>query len=293
MVTKVSDLNEQVQKFWSPLFTKELKEATLLPSLVNKEYQGSISRGGDTVYVSQISRPSAQIRNIGVDSDSFDSEKVVTTRIGIQANKRLVSAFEVEDLVDLQTQIESGSPEIRRVLLEAIELKLNEYVYSFVAPSASAPDHILSGVANFDASQLLSVRALASQAKWMKEKGFWLLLDPSYMNDVLGAQTLTSKDFIDGEAPVIGGQIANKRFGFNILEDNSAGMRQISPTNASSDLGLAFHPDFMHLVMGEPRFKISDQHAGKKFGYVISVDMWVGGALGIDGNVKHISIYNS
>jgi hypothetical protein len=293
MVTKVSDLNEQVQKFWSPMFMKELKEATLLPALVNKDYSGELRRGGDTVYVTQVSRPSAQLKSIGVDSDSFDSEKVVTTRIAIPANKRIVASFEIEDLVDIQTQIEQDSPEIRRVLLEAVELKLNEYVYSFISPSASNPDHILSGVANFDATQLLSVRGLASQAKWMKEKGWFLLLDAQYYNDVLSSQTLVSKDFIDGEAPVIGGQIANKRYGFNILEDNSAGMRQISPTNAIADLGLAFHPDFMHLVMGEPRFKLSDQHSSKRFGAILSVDFWVGGALGIDGNLKHISIYNS
>ena len=86
----------------------------------------------------------------------------------------------------------------------------------------------------------------------------------------MNAQTLTSQDYVGGELPVIGGQIVNKRFGFNLLEDNSRG----------TDKGLFFHPDFMHLVMQmEPRSKISDLHSQKKFGYLLSVDILFGANL--------------
>jgi len=47
--TLLSDVSQQVQKFWSPMFMDELMESTLLASLVNKEYQGDLKRGGDTV----------------------------------------------------------------------------------------------------------------------------------------------------------------------------------------------------------------------------------------------------
>jgi hypothetical protein len=105
------------------------------------------------------------------------------------------------------------------------------------------------------------------------------LLDPSYYSDILNAQTLTSSDYVGDEAPVIGGQVVKQRYGFNLLEDNSMG----------TDKGLFFHPDFLHLVMQqEPRFKVSDLHPNKKFGYVISVDIVFGAALGINGNLKHI-----
>mgnify|MGYP003424602945 CR=1 FL=1 len=70
--TLIQDVQDQVQKFWSPMFEDQLKEQTLLPSLVSKKYQGEIKKGGDTVRVSQINRPTAQIRDIGVNSDSFD-----------------------------------------------------------------------------------------------------------------------------------------------------------------------------------------------------------------------------
>jgi len=293
--TLVNELSEQSQKFWAPIFKDELLETSILPSLVNKEYQGEIKQGGDTVYVSMIKRPTAEIKTIGAGSDTFSSQKMTTQRVGIVADKRITASFELEDLADLQTQIGNpdGQSKIRQVLLEAAQISLNTYLYSLVSPSASAPDHIRSGITNFDASELLANRQLASKARWMNEGGWWSLLDPSYMNDILSATTLTSSDFNGADAPVIGGKVASTRFNFNILEDNSAGLLQLSPGSAGQDCGLLFHPDFMYLVMGAPTFKVSDLHANHQHGYLVSVDMLVGAKLGIDGNVKHIQVYNT
>lgn len=293
--TLVNELSNQAQKFWAPIFKDELLEASVLPALVNKDYQGEIKRGGDTAYVSMINRPTAERKTIGAGSDSFSSQKLTTERVGIVADQRITASFELEDLVDLQTQLGNpdGQSKIRKVLEEAIAIELNNFLYSKVSPSTSAPDHLLSGVATMDATQILAIRALAAQAKWMQEGGWWLLVDPSYMNDVLSAQTLTSSDYVGDDKPVIGGQIANRRFGFNILEDNSAGLLSLSPASASAECALAFHPDFLYLVMGEPQFKVSDLHSNKQHGYLVSVDMWCGATLGIEGNVKHIQIYNT
>lgn len=293
--TLVNELSNQAQKFWAPIFKDELLEASVLPALVNKDYKGEIKRGGDTAYVSMINRPTAERKTIGAGSDSFSSQKLTTERVGIVADQRITASFELEDLVDLQTQLGNpdGQSKIRKVLEESIAIELNNFLYSKVSPSTSAPDHLLSGVATMDATQVLAIRALAAQAKWMQEGGWWLLVDPSYMNDVLSAQTLTSSDYVGDDKPVIGGQIANRRFGFNILEDNSAGLLSLSAAGASAECALAFHPDFLYLVMGEPQFKVSDLHSNKQHGYLVSVDMWCGATLGIEGNVKHIQIYNT
>jgi len=90
---------------------------------------------------------------------------------------------------------------------------------------------------------------------------------------------LTSKDYVGDEAPVVGGQIVNKRFGFNILEDNSL----------ATDQAVAFHPDAILLAMQKSMtFKLSDMHAQKKFGWVLSADVVFGAKLGIDGSKKCI-----
>lgn len=290
-LTQLSDVNQQIQTFWSPMFEKELKEKTILPSLVSKKYEGAIAPGGSTVYVSQINRPTAQIKTVGAGHETYSTSVLSTQRIAISADQVISCAFEFDDLVALQSQIGSQDSTIRQALLEAVELKLNSFLYSKVAPSA-APDHTLTGVTDFNASQINNLRKLASQSKWASEGGWWLLTDPSYYSDILNAQTLVSSDYVP-DAPTVAGKVAMQRFGFNILEDNSAGMAQVSPTDQTSDLALAFHPDFLHLVMGAPEFKVSDLHGNKQFGYVISVRVICGAALGNDGDVKHITVVNT
>jgi hypothetical protein len=182
--TSVSDVSNQVQKYWASLFMDELKETTVLPSLVSKDYDGEIKKGGDTVYVSQINRPTGETRTVGVDADTFNSEKLSTSRVAITANKRFQASFEFDDLVDLQSQIGDQDSAIRRVLLEAIEIQLNTYLYSLVAPSASAPAHVLTSVTDFNLAQLNAVRTLSAQANWKKDEWF-LLADPTYISDML------------------------------------------------------------------------------------------------------------
>lgn len=282
--TTLSEVTNQIQKFWSPQFAKELREDTMLASLVNKDYQGEIRKGGDTVYVSQIDAPTGQLLTVGTDADSFTPEALVTQRIAIQADKRIVASHKFDDLVDLQSQISNPSSEIRQGLMFALNKQLNDYLYTKVAPSASAPDHELNSVTDMNAAQIRAIRLLASQAKWRRDKPWYLLCDPSYYTDVLADSTLASADFGSSESPTIAGQVAKQRYGFNILEDNSRG----------TDYGLAFSPDFLHLVMQKSvQFKISDLHSNEQFGYVISADMILGSALGISGDTKHIRIQGS
>lgn len=280
MSVRINDVADQIQTKWSGLFSKELREKTLLPGLVNREYEGEIKKGGDTVRVSQINAPTADLLTIGTDADSFGTKALSKSYVDIQVNKRIVAAFEFEDLVEIQSQIDSESSDIRDALKFAVEKKLNDYLYSLVNPSTSSPDHLLNSISVMDKAQLAAIRLLAATAKWDKTKPWFLLADPSYYSDVLADTTLSDSRYGASDAPMIQGRTVLPRMGFNIMEDDSR----------TVDTALAFHPDFMHLVMGTPRFKISDLHGQKKFGHVISVDVLVGAVLGINGNVKHIKI---
>ncbi len=291
--TLIADLADQAKKFWSPIYQAKLKEDTILPSLVSKEYEGSIENQGDTVYVSQIERPTAQRKTVGDnDYNEYSSQKLQTSRVSVSADTIIEAGIELENLAVLQSQIGAKDSEIRQRMFEALEIELNNYLYSKVAPSSASPDHITNGVSDFNATQLGAQRIKASQAKWPKQNRY-LLCDPVYYQDLLNASTLTSADYAP-DVPVIGGQFSLQRMGWNILEDNSAGMSQISPTNASSDLALGFHPDFLIFVMQQGvTFKLSDLHAQKRRGYFLSVEMLVGCALSNDGDEKHLTVYNS
>ena len=289
--TKLVDVQNQIQTFWSDMFMMELREQLLLGALVNKDYEGEIKGLGDTVRVSQITTPKGELRTVGVDADSFNPEKLQTQYVDIKADKRAVGSFEFESLVQLQSQIGNKDSEIRAALLFAVQKQINDYLYSLVSPSASAPDHLVTSVTNFNAGEVSSLRKLASKAKWLKNKPWYILADPSYYKDLLDAQTLTSSDFIN-DSPVVGGNIVSQRFGWNIIEDNSEGLSNLSASGiGGEDVAIAMHPDFMHLVMQtQPQFKISDLHSNKQFGYVMSVDVVFGAKQGIDGSKKVIKV---
>ncbi len=294
--TLVTELADQVQKFWAPMMVDELKETAILPTLVSKDYDGEIKQAGDTVYISMVETANGSIKKIGVDHQNYSSEKLKTQRVQVKADTIIEATYELDSLIDLQTQL--GSPEgkskIRQGLMKSLELNLNKHLYSIVAPSALGPDHVVASVTNFNAAVILSNRLLASKAKWSSENGWWALLDPSYYNDFLSATTLVSSDYVGADLPTIGGKKPFNRFGFNIMEDNSDAMSQISPTGASSDLALMFQPDFMYLVMQQiPTIKLSDLHANKQRGYLLTAEFICGAGLGIQGSVKHITNFNT
>lgn len=275
-------VNDQIQKYWAPVFTKRLRENLLLPSLVNKSYEGAIARQGDTVRVSQIVDIDGQLLTVGTDADSFSPEAITTTYVDVKADKRAVASVEFADLVELQSQVDRN--QIQDTLMFAMSRQINNHLYSLVSPSTSAPDHLINSVTDFTATQLGACRVLAAQAKWLNDGNWYALLDPQYYQDLLNSTTVASSDFGASDAPVIGGKISLRRMGFNVVEDNSR----------SADNGLLFHPDFMHMVQQtEVQVKISDLHAQKKFGFVMSVDLVFGAKLGLQGDVKHIKVLGS
>lgn len=278
-VIDLAVVNDQIQKYWAPVFTKRLRENLLLGSLVNKDYQGSIARGGDTVRVSQIVDVTGQLLTVGTDADSFSPEAITTTYVDVKADKRAVASAEFQDLVELQSQIDGTK--VQDTLMYAMQKQINDYLYSLVSPSASSPNHVVTSVTDFNSTQLGNCRVLAASAKWSPEGGWYALLSPQYNQDLMNSTTMVSSDYVAADAPIINGSIATKRFGFTIYEDNSR----------TGDYGLLFHPDFMHLVQqAAVQVKVSDQHSNKKFGYVMSVDLIFGAKLGNQGSLKHIKV---
>lgn len=281
-ITDLSVVADQIQEFWGTLMTAELRNSLLLGSFVNRDYDG-IAQYGNTVRISSISAPAGSLLTCGADADTFDSEALSLSHVHLVINKRAVSAVEIAELADLQSQLGQQDSEIRAAMLYAVQKQINTYLYSLISPSATAPDHQVSGVTDFNAGQIASVRTLAATAKWPQAKPWIILAAPSYIADILNSSTLTSNDYVD-DKPIVGGIMGMKRFGFNIFEDNSL------PT----DTAYAFYSDFMHLaIQKEITFKLSDLHAKKQFAYLLSADTVFGAVAGIGHSVKVIKIYNS
>jgi len=277
-ITGLPEVTSQIQKFWSPMFMDELRQNNMLVNIVDKSYQADAPVMGDRVRISQINAPTGEIRTVGTDADVYDTEALSLSYVDIDINKRISAALEITELSELQSQLGGQQSSIRESLMHAVSTKLNTYLYSLLVPSTSAPDHALTST-DFAASEVSIARKTAAAAKWPTNEPWFLLVDPSYYSDILDDTTLSSSEYGATDAPMVGGQVALKRFGFNVLEDNSL----------STDIGYALYKDALHLIMQKmPTFKVSDLHSQGKFGYVVSVDMVLGAKLGIDGDEKCI-----
>ena len=291
--TKITDVQDQVKDYWSDLMLDELKQDSIVVNLLSKDYQGEILQGGDTVKVSQIVRPTGATKTIGSgDYDTYSTEKFKLSQIDIKADKIFEAGFEFDSLVELQSQLGSQDSKIRNALKEAIDIQINNYIFSQVSGTNNT-----GSVTDFNASQISALRKIAGQRKWAKDGEWYCLADSSYHSDMLNAQTLTSQDYIAGEMPVIGGQIANRRFGFNILEDNSDGLLDLIATVSGTDTedcAIGFHRDFMHLVLAPTiEFKLSDLHASKKRGFLLTAEIIGGVKQGHDHDALHQVVFNT
>jgi hypothetical protein len=282
--TDLDNVTNAIQTFWAPMFMDELRQTNLLFNLVNREYTGDLREMGNSVVVNQINAPTGQrltIDGAGVGR-TFTPETMSLSSVTITADQRLVASYDFHDLVAIQSMIDpvgSRATEVRQAMVQAISNQLNTYLYSLSAPTTTIPS-----IATMAASTVALARETAAIAKWSYNKPWYALLAPQYYSDLLVDTTLTSADFVGGDAPVISGQIGLKRYGFSIFEDNTQ-------TAGATAGGLFFHPDYLYMVSQyEPRFKISDKHSQHEFAYVMSVDWVIGAKLGIQGAARHIKV---
>jgi len=271
-----------VQDFWGNVFEKELRENTLWTGLLaDPNYTMEQVKGGDTFKISKINKPTSTIKTIGTDADSFSSNVLSTTQVDLKINKRCVSAYKFEDLAVVMSQLENENSEMRESLLADVRSQANDWVKSLIAPSASAPAHVITSVTDFNLAQLSAVRTLGANAKWRASGEPWMLLvSPSYYSDLLNDTTLNSSQTMGiGVSPVVQGFFNFNRQGFTIVEDDSL----------DTDTGFAFIKSFQKVVIGQPRFMISDLHALGQFGFQLSVDFPIGSVMMDDTRVISIA----
>jgi len=282
-VTDLTAVANQIQTIWSPLFMQELRESFILPNIVSRQYEGEIKKQNDTVRISQINAPSSDLRTVGVDADTFETNVLSTSYIDLKADKRAVSAFEIYDLVDIQSIVDpQRNPEIRKALMQDIGNQINDYLYTLLVPSTSSPDHTINSQATLTSTLMANMREAVSTAKWPRQEEWYSLVGPGYYADLLADTTMNNFDYGFDDKAMVAGFAAQKRFGFNIIEDNSK--------SVSTSLHSLVPSALLYAAQTEVRFQVSPLHAQKKFGYLISADLVFGAKLSISGSTKCYTI---
>ena len=279
-LTTTVDVANEMEKYWGPLTFDQLVQDNALIGLVNTQYEGSIGNAGDTVYISVVSPFTASQQTIGVDADTFESQKIVTTRTSLVCDQVFSASIEVSDFAQLQSIVKPGSDSrFRDLMTRAIADKMNSWLYSKVK---AAND--LSSKTSFTSAELRDARVFAGQKKWPKDGNWYGLLDPTYWGDCLVDSVLSSAEKVN-DMPISTNVQYRNLLGFRCAEENSL----------SADHALFFHRDWLYLAIQQrPTFKVSDLHAQKKRGFLVSCDV-VAGAVknAYAGDDLHFKVVNS
>src|SRR4051812_42709961 len=101
--TNLGAVTSAIQTFWSPLFMQALNQTNILMNLCNRDYDGDIKEGGDTVRVHQINVPIGErltIDGIG-GARTFHPEAFSKKNLDVKADQRLVASYDFEDLISI------------------------------------------------------------------------------------------------------------------------------------------------------------------------------------------------
>jgi len=252
-----------IPEIMSSLMYDELRANLPIAMSFERKYEGDLVIG-DKVKVNQIAKATGEI--LTDDTANFNPETMTISQIEIDVNSRASASFEFTDLAQLQSQ--SFEADAREALVYGISKQIEDAITAALLPSTSAPDHDIAPIAASDlaAADLGAMRSLLS-AQSVPNSNRIFFAAPSYYADLLSKTSLTSSDYIPAGSPVTTGGFTFPLYGFTIVEAQ----------NLAADIGYAVHTSAVQVIMQQGlRVKVSDQHANRKYGFILSADMVFG-----------------
>lgn len=263
--TNKSDVQNILKSTWSNLLYDDLIGQRSLFNLLRSPYEGDIKQVDDKVKINYVKTPTGEI--LTGDNRTFTSEKLETGVYEITADKTAIASFDLPNLKRLE------SPEfaiaMQKALRESIELKIETAVIAMLMGAALPAGHAMQTAATgiITGKDVSKIRALLSK-KHVSKADRYLFGDVDFSEDLGDEDKLTSKEFTnantadDATIRRVKGFIYNEH---DLLADRTA---------------IAFHRSAAHVVLAnEIEFKISDQHANNKLGYLVSAHILWGSAV--------------
>jgi hypothetical protein len=275
----LAQIQEQVAKYWVPVYNQELRCKEILPALIPRVQMPDAVKG-DTIYVSEVKDLAGDLR--ALSDCSFESEALQVERVAIPCDQRAYAALKFCDVVELQTALSLENAQVRMAMMNGMLGQINSHLYGQIVCNT-----INATVPSFDADQITTLTKQADDLCW-PENDRWLLVDSQYKKDMLDSAILTNSDFGAADSPVIGGTFVLQRYGWNIVFDNTA------PFKASLNAGqpgvaLAYTSGFLLMCEGYAnRVKMSDSHSSCEWALNATVDTIFGAAPGTAGADKCI-----
>lgn len=209
-----------IPEIWSAQLQTSLKKALVYGGVCNRNYQGSIANGGDTVRITSISRPT--IAAYTKNSTSITPENLTDAARSLLIDQAKYFAFEVDDID--QAQSAAGGA----LLAEAAQ----EAAYAL----ADTADQYIAGLfADLDTDSEIGTVAITTSAlavdgladlmvkldnKNVPRAGRWAIVPPWYHGLLVQSTSFLSLADSGSSEALRNGQVG-RAFGFDILVSNN------------------------------------------------------------------------
>lgn len=250
-----------VPEVWSSMFQTEFNDSIVFPSIVRRDYEGEIANQGDTVHIPSIADVEASEL---LDGGRNDAITITATVDDLVVDLIAAVDYKVSTLADLQSI--PFVNELRARGSSAILRKIQDKMISRVAPSTSAPDHVIA----YDSSttladaDLLEAFDLEATANWARSNDKYLVTGELQYNDLTSISKFYDKT-LSGVAGVEQGKMLAPIYGHNV-----------SSSTACGTTTYMFEGSFMQAAIGGLNVKVTDLAVLGERGYRLNMDVIYG-----------------
>lgn len=250
-----------VPEVWSSMFQTEFNDSIVFPSIVRRDYEGEIANQGDTVHIPSIADVEASEL---LDGGRNDAITITATVDDLVVDLIAAVDYKVSTLADLQSI--PFVNELRARGSSAILRKIQDKMISRVAPSTSAPDHVIA----YDSSttladaDLLEAFDLEATANWARSNDKYLVTGELQYNDLTSISKFYDKT-LSGVAGVEQGKMLAPIYGHNV-----------SSSTACGTTTYLFEGSFMQAAIGGLNVKVTDLAVLGERGYRLNMDVIYG-----------------
>ena len=219
-------LENFIPEIWAGDVLQALQKATVFGSLVNRNWEGEIANGGDTVRLTQIG--SVTIGNYAKNTDMADPETLVDSQQVMQITESKYFNFQI-DKIDLK----QGNPKVLAAAMDEASYGLRDEMDQFIAGqyTGAAAANLIGTTAspklpNNTAGNANNVYKLVTDCRKALVKqnvpsgGWWMVVNPDFYGILLNEDKFIEADKAGTGLGLRQGQVCSIK-GFPIFESNN------------------------------------------------------------------------
>lgn len=209
--TAAAELSVIVPQIWSQRYYDVLLAELPFNAIISRDYEGEIANLGDTVKISTF--PEFSDATEIQEGAANDADAITVTQQSLVINKRFGKDFIVTNKAQLQSL--PAMDKLRELAVYSIQKKIQKFIIGDIAPSTSAPDHVIA----YDSGSTLALADLLEAKELLDLQDVPMadrhaVFGAAQTNDIFNITGFTSSDFILAGSPLTTGVVGQSLLGF-------------------------------------------------------------------------------